>query len=140
APQRDVAEHRDLLGDLFRNRVARAAGDDVGLDPRLHQPLDAQLRRLALLLAQGPWLDDVCEGHEAARPGAFLEGQLTHGLDVEAVLVVTDGAADLDEDDICGARAVASDRELAELALPLAGDVRDHLDVAPEVDAPPFAL
>src|SRR5256885_12290218 len=31
---------------------------------------------------------------------SLLEGQLAHGLDVEAVLVVADSAADLDEDHV----------------------------------------
>src|SRR5256885_5503061 len=71
---------------------------------------------------------------------SLLEGQLAHGLDVEAVLVVADSAADLHEDHVGRTCAVAADGQLAELALHLAGNVRDHLDIAPEVDAAAFAL
>ena len=48
-----------------------------------------------------------------------------------AVLVVADRAADLDEDDV----GVGLGRQLAELELDLAGDVRDDLHVAAEVAA-----
>ncbi len=110
------------------------------LDTGFHQSLDAELGGLGLLLAEGLGLDDIGQGDEADRAGAFLEGEFAEGLDVEAVLVVADGAADFDEDDIGGAFAVAADGEFAELALHLAGDMGDHLDITAEVDALAFAV
>ena len=135
APERGVGEHRDLLANLLAYRLGTAARDDIGLHARLHQSLDAQLRGLALLLPEGLRLDDVRQGDEADRVLAFLKCQLAQGLDVEAVLVVTDGAADLNEDDIRGTVPVAVHRQLAQATLHLAGHVRDPLHIAPEIRA-----
>ena len=52
-PGVDVGEERDLLPDLVRERVARAADDDVRVDADAAQLVDGVLRRLRLQLARG---------------------------------------------------------------------------------------
>jgi hypothetical protein len=54
---------------LGRAGLLGAARDDVRLDARLHELLDAELGGLGLLLAQCRGLDDVRERDEAADPG-----------------------------------------------------------------------
>ena len=115
ALHRHVGVHRDLLADLLLDRVGRAAGDDVGHDAHFHQPLDAELGGLGFLLAERAGLEDVGQGDEDDGAFAFLVGELTAGFEVDAVLVVADGAADFDEDDV----GVALDGQLAELQLDL---------------------
>ncbi len=53
--------------------------------------------------------------------------------------MVADRAADFDEHDVRRLLAIAVIAELAEPAFHLAGDVRDHLDIAPEVPAVAFS-
>jgi hypothetical protein len=103
----------------------------VGHDPHFHQSLDAELGGLGLLLAERAGLEDVGEGDEHDRALALLEGELAAGLEVKPILVVPDGAADLDEHDV----RLALAGQLAELELDLADDVGDDLHVAPEVAA-----
>ena len=52
--------------------VAGPAGDDVRHDADFHQPLDAELGGLGLLLAEGVGLEDVGQGDEDDRAFAFL--------------------------------------------------------------------
>ena len=47
----DVGEERDLVADVVRERVVRAADDDVGMDTDPAQLVDGVLRRLRLQLA-----------------------------------------------------------------------------------------
>ena len=112
----------------------------MGLDARFHEALDTKLCCLGLLFAECTRLNDIGQCHEADAPGAFLESQLTQGLDVEAVLVVTNGPADFDKDDIGRSLAVATQGQFAELAFHLAGDMGDHLDIATKVHALAFAV
>ena len=55
----DVGEERDLVADVCRQRVARAADDDVRVDTDTAQLVDRVLRRLRLQLTCR-----VDEGHE----------------------------------------------------------------------------
>ena len=124
-------EHRDLLPGRLGQRFGGPRRHDVRLHARFEQLLEAQLRRLGLLLTERRRLDHVGERDHRGGAGPLLEGQLPQRLDVEGVLVVTHRAADLDEDDV-GLRV---HRERAEHVLHAAGDVRDHLHVAAEVVA-----
>ena len=47
----DVGEERDLVADVLRERLGRAADEDVGVDTDAAQLVDRVLRRLRLQLA-----------------------------------------------------------------------------------------
>src|SRR5204863_9360770 len=72
--------------------------------------------------------------NEDDRMLALFIRELTAGFEVERILVVADGPADFDEDDI----GVALRGKLAQLELDLTDDVRNDLHIAAKVSA--FAL
>ena len=49
----DVGEERDLVADVLRQRLGRAADEHVGVDTDAPQLVDRVLRRLRLQLARG---------------------------------------------------------------------------------------
>ena len=108
----DVGEERDLVADVARQLLVRAADDHVGMDTDAAQLVDRVLRRLRLQLAGG--LDERHERHVDVHDvlGADLAAELAHRLEERQRLDVADGAADLGDDDVgrarlCGARGCA---------------------------------
>ena len=119
----DVGEERDLVADVARELLVRAADDDVGMDTDAAQLVDRVLRRLRLQLAgrlderdeRDVDVDDVL--------GADLAPELADRLEERQRLDVADGAADLGDDDVGRARLGGA----ADARLDLVRDVRDHL-------------
>ena len=123
-----VAEQGDLLAHLIRDLVIAAAYDEVGLHADGAQLLDGMLRGLGLdLMGCGDVRDqrDVDEQHVTAL--LFLP-ELARGLDEGLGFDVTDGAADLGDDDV-GSGLVGN---AAQTLLDGLGDVRDNLHGAAE--------
>ena len=119
----DVGEERDLVADLARELLVRAADDDVGMDADPAQLVDRVLRRLRLQLARR--LDerderDVDVDHVL---GADLTPELADRLEERQRLDVADGAADLGDDDVRRIRLGGA----PDARLDLVRDVRDHL-------------
>ena len=119
----DVGEERDLVADVARQLLVRAADDDVGMDTDAPQLVDGVLRRLRLQLAgrlderdeRDVDVDDVLL--------ADLAPELADRLEERQRLDVADGAADLGDDDVGRARL----RRAPDARLDLVRDVRDHL-------------
>ena len=96
----DVGEQRDLVADVARELLVRAADDDVGMDADAAQLVDGVLRRLRLQLAgrlderheRDVDVDDVL--------GPDLAPELADRLEERQRLDVADGAADLGDDDV----------------------------------------
>ena len=100
----DVREERDLLADVVRERLGRAADDDVGVDTDAAQLVHRVLRRLRLQLAGG-----VEERHERDVQvddvlGPDLAPELADRLEERQRLDVADRASDLGDDDVGGRR------------------------------------
>jgi hypothetical protein len=103
-PRVDVGEEGDLVADVARELLVRAADDDVGMDTDAAQLVDRVLRRLRLQLAgrlderdeRDVDVDDVL--------GADLAPELADRLEERQRLDVADGAADLGDDDVGRAR------------------------------------
>ncbi len=130
----DVGEEGDLVADVGRERIARAADDDVGVDTDAAQLVDGVLRRLRLQLA-----GRVDERHQrdvevehVLRAG--LAADLADRLEERERLDVADRAADLGDDDVAVGRLTGS----AHAVLDLVRDVRDHLHGRAEVLAAAF--
>ena len=119
----DVGEERDLVPDVARELLVRAADDDVGMDADPAQLVHRVLRRLRLQLAGG--LDERDERDVDVDDvlGADLAPELADRLEERQRLDVADGAADLGDDDVGRARLGGA----ADARLDLVRDVRDHL-------------
>ena len=127
----DVGEQRDLLADVVREHVARAADDDVRVDTDAAQLVDRVLGGLRLQLARR--LDerhqrDMQVEHVLL---ADLAPELADRLEERQRLDVADRAADLGDDDVGGLRGGAA----PDARLDLVRDVRDHLHRRAEVVA-----
>ena len=131
----DVGEEGDLVADVARERLVRAADDDVGMDTDAAQLVDRVLRRLRLQLAGR--LDERDEGDMQVENvlRADLAPELANRLEERERLDVADGAADLGDDDV----GVGCGRHAAHAVLDLVRDVRDHLHRRAEVLALPLA-
>ena len=127
----DVGEQRDLLADVVREHVARAADDDVRMDTDAAQLVDRVLGRLRLQLARG--LDERHQRDVEVEDVLLsdLAPELADRLEERQRLDVADGAADLGDDDVGGLR----DRAAPDARLDLVRDVRDHLHGGAEVVA-----
>src|SRR2546421_7480710 len=136
ALDRDVGEERDFLFDVWLQRVLAPGDDHVGLDPRRSEFSDALLRRLRLLLADGP--HDGHEGrvHEQDILLPDLLTELADGFEEGHAFDVSDRPTDLDEDDV----GVFLLPDLAEQRLDLVCDVRDDLHGLSEVVAAALLL
>ena len=125
----DVGEEGDLVADLLRQRLDRAADEHVGMDTDAAQLVDGVLGWLRLQLAGVR--DERHERHmdveHVLGPGFApeLADRLEEGLRFD----VADGAADLGDDDV-GARHLG---DRADARLDLVRDVRDHLNGRAEV-------
>ena len=119
----DVGEQRDLVADVARQLLVRAADDDVGMDTDASQLVDGVLCRLRLQLAGR--LDERNERDVDIRDVllADLAAELPDRLEERQRLDVADGAADLRDDDVGRARL----RRAPDARLDLVRDVRDHL-------------
>ena len=119
----DVGEERDLVPDVARELLVRAADDDVGMDADPAQLVHGVLGRLRLQLAGG--LDERDERDVDVDDvlGADLAPELADRLEERLGLDVADGAADLGDDDVGRARLGGA----ADARLDLVRDVRDHL-------------
>ena len=91
----DVGEERDLVADVARERLVRAADDDVRVDTDPAQLVDGVLRRLRLQLAGR--LDERDERAVEVEDvlGPDLAPELADRLEERQRLDVADGAADL---------------------------------------------
>src|SRR5206468_9334192 len=119
----DVGEERDLVADVARELLVRAADDDVRMDTDAAELVDRVLRRLRLQLPGG--LDEGYERHVDVRDvlRTYLAPELANRLEEGQRLDVPDRAADLGDDDVCGLRL----RGPPDARLDLVRDVRDHL-------------
>ena len=120
----DVGEQRDLLANVVRERLGRAADDDVGMDADAAKLVDRVLRRLRLQLAGG-----IEERHERDVQvddvlGADLAPELPDRLEERQRLDVADRAADLGDDDVGRGDLLRP----PDPRLDLVRDVRDDLD------------
>ena len=117
----DVALERDLALEALRDGLVAAADDDVRLNTAAAQLGHRVLRRLGLLLPRHQ------VGHQrqvdvADVVAADVPAELPDGLNERDDLDVTDGAADLDDDDVDVLVGQAPDA-----VLDLVGDVGDDL-------------
>src|SRR5262249_45476080 len=127
-----VAEERDLLLHVLRNRTLAPAKKNVGLNADLPQLLDRVLRRLGLELLAGLDVWNEREVHvDRIAAARFLQDR-ANGLEERQRLDGADRAADLHDDHI---HAVA---DVANASLDLVGDVRNHLDGLAEIIAAPL--
>ena len=96
----DIGEERDLVADVVRQLLVRAADDDVGMDTDAAQLVHRVLRRLRLQLAGR--LDERHERdvdvRDVLRPD--LAPELADRLEERQRLDVADRAADLGDDDV----------------------------------------
>ena len=125
----DVGEERDLVADVGRELVGRAADDDVRVDTDAAQLVDRVLRRLRLQLA-----GRADERHQRAVQvehvlRADLAPELADRLEERLRLDVADGPADLADDDV-GRRRLGG---ALDAVLDLVRDVRDDLDGGAQV-------
>ncbi len=96
----DVAEQRDLVADVPRERFLGAGHDDVGLDADLAQLGDAVLGRLGLGFA-----DDADHRHQRDVDvehvvAADVFAELADGFEERQAFDVADGAADLGDEHV----------------------------------------
>src|SRR5206468_5465543 len=130
----DVAEERDLALDIGIEEPVGAAEQNVRLNPDRAQVAHAVLGRLGLELA-----GRADERHERqvnveGIVAADVLAELADRFEKRQALDVADGAADLDEHD------VDIVRHRSNRVFDFIGDVRNHLDGAPEIIAPPLLL
>ena len=130
----DVGEERDLVADVGRERLSRAAHHDVRVDTDPAELVHRVLRRLRLQLAGG-----VDERHERDVDvddvlGPRLAPELPDRLEERERLDVAHRAADLADDDIDVRRLCRP----ADPLLDLVRDVRNDLNGGAEVLALPL--
>ena len=125
----DVGEQRDLLANLARQRLGRAADEHVGVDTDAAQLVDRVLRRLRLQLTRRVDERDERDVEIDDVLGADLAPELADRLEERLRLDVADRAADLGDHDVGVGRL--GDR--ADARLDLVRDVRDHLHGRAEV-------
>ena len=96
----DVGEEGDLVADVPRQLLVRAADDDVGMDADASKLVHRVLRRLRLQLAGR--LDERYERHVDVDDVLLprLAAELADRLEERQRLDVADGAADLGDDDV----------------------------------------
>ena len=119
----DVGEERDLLADVVRERLGRAADDDVGMDADAAQLVHRVLRRLRLQLAGGVEERDERDVQVDDVLGPDLAPELPDRLEERERLDVADRAADLRDDDVGGRDLLRA----PDPRLDLVRDVRDDL-------------
>src|SRR5687767_9078465 len=130
----DVGEQSDLLADVARQGLVRAAHDDVRMNTDAPQLVDRMLGRLRLQLTRG--FDERDKGDVEVDDvlGAGLATELANRLEVRKRLDVPDRAADLGDDDV----RVRHRGHAADPVLDLVRDVRDDLNRGAQVL--PFAF
>ena len=117
----DVGEERNLATVLGRQRIVRAAEQDVRLDADAAKFLDRVLRRFGLDLAAAADHRHQRQVHEDRLTAAEFDADLADRLEEGQGLDIADGAADLDHAHIRVTGAAHDAR------LDLIGDVRNHL-------------
>jgi hypothetical protein len=124
-----VGEERDLLADVVRERLVRAAHHDVRVDTDAAELVHGVLRRLRLELPGRPDERDVghVDVHDVLGPG--LAPELADRLEERQRLDVADRPADLGDHDV-GVRGRA---DAPDPVLDLVRDVRDDLHRGAEV-------
>ena len=131
----DVAEERELVEVLGRDRALGAADEDVGDDSDRAELSDGVLRGLGLELAGGLEVGHEREVDEAGVLGAGLEAELARGLEERQALDVARDAADLAQDDVRRGLVAVRLAGRADRGLDLVRDVRHDLDRPAEVAA-----
>ena len=96
----DVGEERDLVADVVRELLVRAADDDVRVDTDAAQLVDRVLRRLGLQLAGRVDERDERDVQVEHVLGPDLAPELADRLEERQRLDVADRAADLGDDDV----------------------------------------
>ena len=129
----DIAEIGDLPFQLLAERCFASTHDDVGLNPSAPKFSDRVLGRLCLLLTG--WTDERHQGdvHVTHVVPAGIFAELSDRFEKWKDLDVTDGAADLGDDDID-----IIGRDPLYPALDLVGDVWDDLHGLAEIVATSF--
>jgi hypothetical protein len=130
----DVAEEADLARHLLRHRLLGAAHEHVGLDADLAQLAHRLLRGLRLHLPGGGEVGEQRDVHEHHVSARTLQRELSDGLEEGQALDVAHRPADLGD----GHVHVLVGHAGVDGLLDGVGDVRDHLDRAPQVVAPPL--
>lgn len=125
----DVGKQRDLAPFPLRDRIGSPTHQDVRLDPDRAQFLDRVLGGLGLDLAGCGNKGDQGQVHEQGIVVPQLHAHLANGLEKRQGLDIAHRTADLDQRDVGIARALANG------ALDLVGDMRDHLHRAAQVVA-----
>ena len=130
----DIGEERDLVADLLRQRLGRAADEHVGRDTDAAQLIHRMLSRLRLQLARVG--DERHQRHVDVENvvGADLATKLPDRLEERLRLDVAHRPADLRDNNV----GIARLGDGADPCLDLVRDVRDHLHRRAEVLA--FAL
>ena len=132
----DVTHERDLALDRLGDLPVGPQDEPVGLDADLAQGRHGVLRRLGLQLATRGEVGHQRDVQEEAVVPADLLAHLTRGLKERQALDVTDGAADLGDDEV--GRVLVAGRQRPHPGLDLVGDVRDDLDRVAEVFPAPL--
>jgi hypothetical protein len=96
----DVGEERDLLADVVRERLRRAADDDVWVDSDAAELVDGVLRRLRLQLAGS--VEERDKGHVQVEHVLMTDfaAELANRLEERQRLDVADRPSDLGDDDV----------------------------------------
>ena len=134
----DVAEERDLLLHVGRQRALAAAQQDVGLNTDGAQFLDAVLGGLGLQFLRGGDPGDQGHVHEERIVAAELMAQLADGFEERQRFDVADGAADFDDHDV-DRSPVGRGGHAARGGFNFVGHVRDHLHGLAQVIATALA-
>src|SRR5512133_2355163 len=130
----DVREHRDLVPEVWAQLFGRAGDDDVRVDTDAPELVDGMLRRLRLQLAGRVDERDVGDVDIDDVLRACLAPELTDRLKERQRLDVTDGPADLADDDV----RVGRIGDAMDPLLDRVRDVGDHLDRRAQVLALPL--
>ena len=96
----DVAEHADFLENAFLQRLITAQNDDIRLDTHALQFPDGVLGGFALVLLRAAQIGNQGHMDKQAVFLPHLQGDLAHRLQKGLGFDVTDGAADLRNDNI----------------------------------------
>ena len=129
----NVAEVANLAAGGLLQALSGAAEDDLGRKTEGPQVANTMLGGLGLLLLGQD--GDQTHKHEAEVVVSDAELELPEGLEEDAGLDVTDGAADLDEANVGGLTRIIDGNvsDALDPVLNLVGDVRDNLDGLAEV-------